>query len=113
MKETKLFVGAGRDDGVRVKLVLGVFNSLFSMVRALSGSLLTLKFCAIPETRKAHQSSVFPLHVMRQLLFASVLFEPLVETLDNDNASLLLLHGVPHSTAGSERVIAAVDGPHH
>ena len=48
---------------------------------------------------------------MRDFLFAArVLFQPFVEALRDDYASLSLFHSVPHALVLDERVVSAVDG---
>lgn len=48
---------------------------------------------------------------MWHLLFAFL--EPFVESLGDNDAAFLLLHGIPHTTIFTQGVITAVDCLHH
>lgn len=65
-------------------------------------ALLTFELNTIPESGEAHELPVFALSEVRYLLFAIVFLEPLVESLCNDYAALLLLHGRPHTAVFEE-----------
>ena len=68
-----------------VSLALVIPNKLF----------ITFKLYTVPEAGKAHQMSVLSRHVVRQPLLS--VFEPLIKSLSNHDASFASLHAGPHS----------------
>ena len=83
------------------------------MGQSVSGraGVCTFVLDAIPQSGKAHEAAVFSPDEMGQLVPGPGL-EPLEESLGNDYAALLVLHGRPHAAGGAEGILAAVDGPH-
>lgn len=73
----------------------------------------TFIFNTVPQSSKAHELLVHSLHIMRDLLLPSVFLQPLIEALRHDDTSFLLLHGVPHPTIYSQRIISCIDCLHN
>lgn len=99
MQELELFVRVRRDDRVRVQLLF---------------LLAPFVLDAVPETREAHQLAVLPLHKVWDLVLRlGSLFQPLVESLRDHQASFLRFHRRPHAPVLQKAVVTAVDGPQH
>ena len=109
MQEVQLFVGVCSDDCKGVRLLLGVWYQLAWNKVAREGH--TIIFDTIPKTRKQHELAIFPLDVMRDLVFAIVFVQPFVKSMADDEASLPLLHVLPEPGRGSrqQRVVSAID----
>jgi len=96
VQKLELLVRVGGDDGVGVLLLIR-----------------PLILAAIPETSHTKQLVIFPLDVVRYLLLAVVLFQPLVEALCDNDTTLTLLHSRPHPAVLDKGVVAAIDRLHH
>ena len=71
-------------------------------------TVLTFELDTIPQSSKAHELPILALGEVWYLLLPVILLEPLVESLCDDDAALLLLHGRPHAAV----FVTTVDGLH-